>query len=85
MAQELNFIETASGDWFYILERPHAPKDQWDWMDDADAFGPFPTLEAAESHEYESPSRTSGCEIHEWEGSIDPSAERLINALRAAA
>ena len=78
MTQELQFIETASGDWFYILERKGAPKDQWDWMDDADAFGPYPTLEAAEDAEYQSDSDTSGSEVVEWSGKIDPSAARLI-------
>lgn len=62
MAQELVFAETDAG-WFYVLERRHAPKDAWDWTDDADAFGPFPTIEAAQDHEYRSDSDTSGAEI----------------------
>ena len=42
MAQELQFIETDSGDWFYILEQPHAPKDVWDWHEFAYAYAHSP-------------------------------------------
>ena len=82
MAQELQFVETASGDWFYILERPYAPKDQWNWMDDADSFGPFSTLEAAQDHEYQSGTDTSGSEIVKWSGRLDLSAGRLISTVQ---
>jgi len=82
MAQELQFIETESGAWFYILERRSALKDQWDWMDDADLFGPFSTLEVAQEHEYQSDSDTSGAEIRCWAGRLDPSVERLISAVQ---
>ena len=63
MAQELQFIEQAAGRWFYLLEDRGAPKDGWDWRESAKAFGPFQTLEAAQEHEYESKSDTSGAEI----------------------
>ena len=86
MAQELHFYETASGDWFYILERQHAPKDMWDWMEFADAFGPFPTYEAAARHEYESPSDTSGSTVVEYvpNKSIPKNALDLITERRVA-
>lgn len=80
MSQELQFIETASGEWFYILEQPHAPKDVWDWHDYADAYGPFPTYEAAAEHEYHSDSDTSGSEIVEFNERVPDSAQRLIDA-----
>ena len=78
MAQELQFIETASGDWFYIIEDRDAPSDTWNWHDYATAHGPFPNLDAAQDHEYRSDSDTSGAEIVEWSGKLDPSAARLI-------
>jgi len=83
MAQELHFYETAGGDWFYVLERPHAPKDMWDWMEFADAFGPFLSLEAAEEHECQSPSDTSGATVIDYKpGSIPKTAIDLITECR---
>jgi hypothetical protein len=83
MAQELHFIEVSAGEWFYVLEHKSAPKDAWDWMENADAFGPFPTLEAAQDHEYQSDSDTSGAEI--VTGIRNAEAQRLIDACRARA
>lgn len=84
MAQELQFIEAEAGKWFYVLEDRHAPKDTWDWMEFADAFGPFPSLEAAQDHEYESSSDTSGCEIVDITRShtISAQARKLIAEAR---
>jgi hypothetical protein len=78
MAQELQFIELASGDWFYIIEDRDAPRDAWDWHEYATAHGPFPTLEAAQDHEYNSDSDTSGAEIVEFTGAIEASAQKLL-------
>jgi len=81
MSQELQFVEVEGGDWFYILEERGAPKDAWDWMDYAEAFGPFKTYEEACDHEYRSRSDTSGSEIVTFaSGRVSASALTLIEA-----
>jgi hypothetical protein len=47
---ECIFVEEKPGRWFYVLEDGSAPKDAWDWMDYATAYGPFKTMEAAHDH-----------------------------------
>jgi hypothetical protein len=42
--------EIEPGQWYYILERWDSPKGAFDWREYADAFGPFPTEEAAITH-----------------------------------
>ena len=42
-------LETNDG-WFYILEHGNAPKEAWDWMDYATAYGPFTSKAAATRH-----------------------------------
>lgn len=46
---ECLLIEVAPGKWYFVLEDYHAPKNAWDWREHAVAYGPFPTLEAAET------------------------------------
>ena len=40
-------VEYRPGQWYYVLERGSAPKCSWDWREYADAYGPFPTADAA--------------------------------------
>jgi hypothetical protein len=47
---ECLFIEMKPNKWFYVLENYNAPKNSWDWMEYARAFGPFTTEEQAETH-----------------------------------
>lgn len=63
MSQEMVVVETENREWFYILEDKGAPKDSWDWREYATAYGPFPDIEKALEHEYDSDSDTSGYEI----------------------
>ena len=44
------FVERAEGKWYYILEDGWAPKDAFDWLEYAQAYGPFRTKEAALDH-----------------------------------
>jgi hypothetical protein len=47
---ECSFIEVEPNKWYYILEDYNAPKNAWDWREYAEAFGPFPTEDAAFAH-----------------------------------
>lgn len=45
--RECHIVEIEPGQWYCILERASSPKDAWDWKEDADCFGPFPSAELA--------------------------------------
>ena len=44
------FVEEKPGRWHYILEDYAAPKNSWDWMEYAKAYGPFRTQYEADEH-----------------------------------
>lgn len=44
------FIEEKPGRWHYILENYNAPKNSYDWMEYAKAYGPFQTQDQADQH-----------------------------------
>lgn len=48
--QECMFVEEKPGHWHYVLEDYNAPKNSWDWMEHAKAYGPFQTEEKACQH-----------------------------------
>lgn len=50
--RELEFVETAPGAWYYLLQDATAPVESWDWHEHATAYGPFPSYEAASEHQY---------------------------------
>jgi hypothetical protein len=43
-------LEEKPGRWHYILEDYNAPKNSWDWMEYAKAYGPFQTHDKAYDH-----------------------------------
>lgn len=45
--REFVFVERKKGKWFYILENIDAPITAWNWLDYAEASGPFYSLEDA--------------------------------------
>jgi len=47
---ECLIVEREKSQWFYILEQNGSPKGCWDWLDYADAFGPFVSEEVALKH-----------------------------------
>jgi len=47
---ECSFVEVKRGEWWYVLEDYHAPKNAWDWREYATAYGPFSTLDVATGH-----------------------------------
>jgi len=48
--RECVFLESTPGEWYYILERTDAPRDAYDWLDYAEAFGPFRSESQAHDH-----------------------------------
>lgn len=47
---ECMFIERKPGQWFYALENCDAPKNSFDWIEHAQAFGPFKSFDVAREH-----------------------------------
>jgi len=47
---ECEFVEVESGKWYYLLEDHDAPGNAFDWRENAKAYGPFKTCEAALDH-----------------------------------
>lgn len=45
-----NVVEYKPGSWYYILEDYDAPKNAWDWRENAAAYGPFDDDEATLRH-----------------------------------
>jgi len=44
---ECDFIEVEPNVWYYFLEDYNAPRNAWDWLEYACAYGPFTSFEAA--------------------------------------
>lgn len=59
----LMFIEPTQGEWYYLQEEPGSPSDAWDWTEYSQAYGPFPSYEAACDDQYANRPRTSGSEV----------------------
>jgi hypothetical protein len=43
-------VEVERDKWYYVLEDYSAPKNAWDWRENATGYGPFPTQDAATDH-----------------------------------
>lgn len=57
------FIEPEAGSWYYLQERADGWADPFDWIEQADAFGPFKNYEEACDHQYDYQPTTSGSEV----------------------
>lgn len=57
---ECVFIERKPGQWYYVLEDSHAPKNAWDWMEYASAYGAFPSYEVAWKHLHDNHANPGG-------------------------
>lgn len=77
---ECLFIEYKPGQWFYILEDYHAPKNAWDWMEYATAYGPFASFDTADTHLQENHANPGGYSTHGYreDETHSESLERLI-------
>ncbi|MCV9963896.1 hypothetical protein OIU34_18630 [Pararhizobium sp. BT-229] len=48
--KECMIFENQPAEWYYALESDFSDGDEWDWREDASAYGPFPSYEAACDH-----------------------------------
>ena len=47
---ECFFIEVEKDEWYYILEDYDSPKNAWNWLDYATAYGSFTSFDKAHNH-----------------------------------
>lgn len=47
---ECLFFKWKTGFWYYLLEDTHAPKNAWDWRDNAACYGPYQDEEDARKY-----------------------------------
>lgn len=87
---ECEFLEVRKDQWYYILEHYNAPKNSWDWHEHADAYGPFPSEDAAHEHlreNHANPGGSSTCALPagvlEVDLEKDPVLKRLIAEAQA--
>lgn len=76
---ECAIVEVRPGEWYYVLERGDAPKLAFSWMEHADAYGPFPTLDAAEAHLSDNHANPGGWWEQPYEEGSEPG--ELMQAL----
>lgn len=67
---ECNFVEWEPGKWYYVLEDDDAPKNAWDWMEYATAYGPFSSFDAAYDHLDNNHPNPGGYSEHSYHESI---------------
>lgn len=73
------FVEEKPGRWHYILEDYNAPKNSWDWMEHAKAYGPFQTQYQADQHLSDHHANPGGSfTIKHTELKISPTLEKLL-------
>lgn len=73
----------AGGRWYYVLEHTNAPKNAWDWRENATAWGPFASSEAALEHLRRHHPNPGGHSTDESDGEPDDVlAELIANARR---
>ena len=69
---ECLFIETSPSKWYYVLEGYNAPKNAWDWRENASCTGPFSTEEAAEKHLGENHANPGGSSSEQYVEGDEP-------------
>lgn len=79
------FIEVEPGKWYYALEHRHAPKDAWNWLEHASAYGPFDTEDDATKHLRDNHANPGGYSSMPFHPAIELSDEwkRLIEEANA--
>jgi hypothetical protein len=67
------FLEVQPGRWFYVLEDYDAPKNAWDWHDNATAYGPFASEALAEQHLHANHANPGGSSTLPYREGYQPS------------
>lgn len=60
------YFEAKQGSWYYVLEHYNAPKNAWDWTENADVVGPFGSMDAADKHLHENNANPGGFGETAW-------------------
>lgn len=80
---ECCFIEPEAGRWYYVLQSPFCPVGAFDWREDAECYGPFPSMERAETHLRRHHANPGGYSVSDQETfRMDPTWQRLIAGAR---
>ena len=77
---ECAFHETQPNIWYYLLEDGGAPKNALNWLDYADCFGPFVSLDAAYDHLRTFHANPGGFSVYRFEEgrAADPVLDGLV-------
>jgi len=70
-----DFVEQRPGRWFYLLERHDAPARTWNWHEFVDAYGPFATIDEAETHLLEYHVNPGGWMVFPYDPANPPDAD----------
>lgn len=68
---ECQFLQVEQDKWYYILERDHVRGNMGDWRDNADCYGPFKVLDAAEKHLGDNHANPGGWWTQELAAGVD--------------
>ena len=69
---ECSIFEHKPGQWFYLLEHTHAPKNSWDWREHASCWGPFASEDQATDHLDRNHANPGGYSVDNWDASHAP-------------
>lgn len=85
---ECLFVQIKADEWFYVLEDYSAPKNAYNWMDHATAYGPFKTEDEANKHLRDNHANPGGScteELIEGVAERDLSGDDVLSNLIAEA
>lgn len=85
---ECLFVQKSTDEWYYILESPFKDDGDYDWLDTAQAYGPFPTEDAADEHlrdNHPNPGGSNSQPLPEGVSEIDLSKDDQIKRLLSEA
>lgn len=75
------FFEVQKGSWYYVLEHYNAPKNAWDWTENADVFGSFGSFEAADKHLSDNHANPGGYNMVSWSDKRTPEEQKRFDEL----
>tara|TARA_R110000824_G_C15197540_1_gene675394 strand:+ start:235 stop:528 length:294 start_codon:yes stop_codon:yes gene_type:complete len=79
---ECLFFRWSEDKWYYLLEDYNAPKNAWDWREHASCYGPFVTVELADTHCSDNHANPGGsCTDETIDTSDEVLAEHVKNAI----
>lgn len=77
-----DFIETETGEHFYILQDYSCPAGAWDWHEYATCFGPFTSDNDADQHLRDNHANPGGSSGYTYQTGSDNTIDNLIAEAR---